>query len=121
MPASEAVASYYIYRYCHIDDFDFVREPQELVASAEEGYSLESWAPAREDLPDFLNRLRDRFRSAGWEGDGEICAVWLPPFVSSDLDSSGEVVWMVKQSNKGISFLACRSPLKFAPILEQNQ
>ncbi len=51
------------------------------------------------------------FRAAGWEGDGELGYIYLPPFVFDSGDTFGCVVYHVKQHNNGTSFILARSPL----------
>lgn len=53
-----------------------------------------------------VNKVKQAFEEAGWEGDGEIGLIWLPPFVlENGNDTCGRYVWHVKQDNNGISFL----------------
>lgn len=54
---------------------------------------------------DYIEIVKRAFLDAGWEGDGEIGLVWLPPFVEMRGGTFGEYVWHVKQDNNGISFL----------------
>lgn len=50
-------------------------------------------------------KVRKAFYDAGWEGDGELGLIWLPPFLFENGDTFGEYVWHVKQYNNGVSFL----------------
>lgn len=54
---------------------------------------------------DYIEIVKRAFFDAGWEGDGEIGLIWIPPFVEMLGGTSGEYVWHVKQDNNGISFL----------------
>ncbi len=58
-----------------------------------------------------------RLRVAGWEGDGAVTIMWLPPFVVGNDWGAGQVVFHVKQSNNGTSFMVTKEPLNF-PGLE---
>jgi len=66
---------------------------------------------------DILSALRAKFKSAGWEGDGEIGLIWLPPFVHSDSDNMGDHIWYVKQDNNGTCFYLSPTLYRF-PGLE---
>jgi hypothetical protein len=68
-----------------------------------------------------LEAVKQRFASAGWEGDGEIQLMWLPPFVGAGAeDTWGVAVWFVKQDNNGTAFMASPVPLPFSRLLEQQ-
>jgi hypothetical protein len=53
--------------------------------------------------------VKQRFLKEGWEGDGEVDLMWVPPFILKDQKQGslfkGVVVWHVKQVNDGISWL----------------
>lgn len=57
------------------------------------------------DCKDDIEIVKKAFLNAGWEGDGDIGLIWIPPFVSMRGGINNEYVWHVKQSNNGISFL----------------
>ena len=50
--------------------------------------------------------LRHLFEQAGWEGDGQISCIHIPPFLRGDYESHCRTVFHVKQSHRGTSFLA---------------
>jgi hypothetical protein len=66
-----------------------------------------------------LGTLPDALKAAGWEGDGRIQYMILPPYLSADSD--GDTHWFpvffVKQSNNGSGFLAA---LRALPISTAN-
>ena len=65
--------------------------------------------------------VKQRFLQEGWEGDGEIGLIWIPPFVDIGLeDTHGTYVWHVKQQNNGISWLLSPVKLGFKRIEKQN-
>jgi hypothetical protein len=70
-------------------------------------------------LPDaaaHVEAARVAFLIAGWDGEGEIGLLWLPPFVFPlDLQSSwtGVVLWHVKQVEDGTSWLLSPIELPF--------
>ena len=110
-PKPADVARYHTYAYTFIDDLSFIAPHREVVDT--------EWGPEAEDWPAFEAALHRRFEAMGWEGDGQLGMIWLPPFVGAGVeDSWGVAVWHVKQSNNGISFLACEHPLPFAPLAE---
>lgn len=45
------------------------------------------------------------FKKGGWEGDGEIRRILVPPFLEDLGDISGISLYFVKQSNNGTGFL----------------
>lgn len=97
----------FVYSYMFIDDFSFIQEPEVLCLP---------------NLETTLEHVRSRFVQAGWEGDGNIGVLWLPPFVLTGTDDNyGVVVWHVKQRNDGISWLLSPIPLNLKPLLEQNE
>lgn len=52
------------------------------------------------------SELTHLFKSYGWEGDGEINVVFIPPCFTGDDDGWCREIYHVKQSNNGISWLA---------------
>lgn len=91
------VNSYFTY-YTHspIDMLDFIPDAETLL----------------QDIPnkdEILDQVHHVLLKAGWEGDGEIGLIWIPPFMLPT-DSFGTCIWHVKQSNNGTSFLA--SPMQ---------
>jgi hypothetical protein len=110
LPEASIVQGYYVYEYTFLDDLQFIKSPEEVFAY---------YDPAR--LKTVIEAVEKRFLDAGWEGDGAIGILWLPPFVDAGIeDTHGTYIWHVKQSNNGISFLASLYPLEFARLAEQN-
>ena len=53
------------------------------------------------------SQVSKAFAKAGWEGDGKIQLIWIPPFIETGFESDmGSLIWHVKQSNNGTSFVA---------------
>lgn len=88
--------------YEYIDNLNFMLKPSECIRNAEP----------------YLAIAKKRFLEQGWEGDGVIQLLWLPPFVFKDgnddmiygggfddFSTQGTVLWHVKQSKDGISWL----------------
>ena len=95
------IGHYFVYQYHHIDYSLFMRSAEEV---------LSALPNAREIITD----VSQLFREAGWEGDGEIEMIWLPPFVGVGIeDTHGAFLFHVKQSNNGTSFIASPERLHF--------
>ncbi len=111
LPTKETIRSYHIYTYTFLDDLSCIKNP----------YSYFEFDP-KEKIDDAIHLIKERFLEYGWEGDGAIGIIWLPPFVDVGVeDTWGTYVWHVKQRNNGISFLACDHPLDFKRLREQNE
>jgi len=68
-----------------------------------------------------VRKVKERLLKEGWEGDGELELLWLPPFLDAGVqDTYGVCIWHVKQGNNGTSWLASPVPLPFERLLEQN-
>jgi hypothetical protein len=96
----EALNQFHIYGFEWIDNLHFLRSPDEFVGPAAK----------------YREVAHRRFLQAGWEGDGEITLIWLPPFVfplSLNISPVGIVVWHVKQKSDGVSFILSPIPLPF--------
>lgn len=95
----ETLRSFHVYMYEWIDNLHFTRDPAEFVDD-----------PAR-----YLAVVRELFLEAGWDGDGEIRLMWLPPFVFSGNETPeftrGVIAWHVKQTEDGLSWIL--SPVEF--------
>lgn len=98
-PAS-ALYRFSVYGFEWIDNLHFVLPPERFVTDA---------AP-------YLRVVKERFLEAGWEGDGDIGILWLPPFVfplALKVPPKGVAVWHVKQVEDGVSFLLSPIELPF--------
>lgn len=91
-------ADYHVYSYEWIDRLSSFE-------SAEE--ELKCW-PLREL---FLAHFKKRFSDAGWQGDGELQILWLPPFAGVGAPTQGFYILHVKQLEDGISWIASRYPI----------
>ena len=97
----EALRSFFIYGFEWIDNLLFLQDPELFVGSRVMGYV----AIAKKCFTDF-----------GWDGDGNVQLLWLPPFVfplEPNIPSTGVVVWHVKQIEDGVSFLLSPVRLPF--------
>ena len=96
----EAMESFHAYGYEWIDNLHFILPPGHFI---------------REPFEHVLV-ARKRFLEAGWDGDGMIGLLWLPPFVfplARRTPPVGVVVWHVKQDEDGVSFLLSPVELTF--------
>lgn len=106
-PDLEEVKKYHIYEYQHVDELGFLINPKDVISD-------------KDLLMQSVNVVKNLFRDKGWEGDGEIRLIWLPPFLHDRLYPAGDLVWHVKQRNNGTSFIASKYDLRFLdPINEQ--
>ena len=84
--------------YQHIDDSECFLKPRETLSFSSESIAL-------------LEKVKGVFKKSGWEGDGDIGLIWIPPFFyipASDNYSEtsyGTYIWHVKQHNNGTSFI----------------
>lgn len=107
----EEIPRLHVYCYHHLDDLSFLRRPREVFPEL-----------GRSDLKRLVDAVKSRFLSAGWEGDGEVDLIWLPPFVDTGIeDTWGNYLWHVKQENNGSSWIGSKHPLNFIRIREQNE
>lgn len=110
-PEKTLIKGYHVYLYTFLDDLSFIKKPSDVFRDK-----------PKEDLDSILHKIKEVFLRAGWEGDGEIGVIWLPPFVDTGYeDTWGNYILHVKQRNNGISFIASEHPLQFERLLAQNE
>jgi hypothetical protein len=103
------IDNFHRYQWFVVDNFDFLIPAEKIL-------DMNHYA-SRE----ILDKLSINFSKAGWQGDGIIYMMWLPPFLSEDFDDCwGEYVWFVKQNDNGFSFLLSENELNFKKLLEQQ-
>lgn len=109
-----SIKEFKVYQYTFLDDLSFTKSPEEVYKSFkrnDEQYSLD----------DYVDEIKNLFKNNGWEGDGEIEIIWLPPFIDfGQEDTLGNYLWHVKQQNNGISFVTSRYDLNFKRLNIQN-
>lgn len=111
LPNQNTIKTYHIYTYTFLDDLSCIQSPFR---------HFEFDEPCL--VEDAIQIVGNRFKKFGWEGDGTIGIIWIPPFVDIGFeDTHGTYIWHVKQDNDGISFLASDVPLDFKRIADQNQ
>lgn len=89
----ETLRSFKVIMYEWIDNLNFTIPPEECLINAD----------------DYINIAKEMFLEAGWDGDGEIELMWIPPFMfSGDRTAEftvGVTIWHVKQLEDGLSWL----------------
>jgi hypothetical protein len=96
----------FVYIYHHIDHTPGV--PPANVYDSVSGKSCEARVP----------EIKQLFTQAGWEGDGRIELFAIPPVIAPNAPD-GFLIWHVKQSNNGTSWLASELPLPKSRILSE--
>lgn len=100
----EAVNGLFVYSYQH-DDYLEGWIPVEKFTLR--NYSSEREQPERVGLsPEEIDDVRRTLKLCGWEGDGTLDAMLVPPFFASHSNPGWFPVFHVKQSNNGISWIA---------------
>ena len=61
--------------------------------------------------PTYIEKVRAALKEGGWEGDGTLGAMMVPPFFSSESDNYWFPLFHVKQQNNGTSWIASPLPL----------
>jgi hypothetical protein len=101
----EKVKNYFVYQYQHLDVLAGILTPSEVYRNFGE-------------LDELVKEVKKLLLKNGWEGDGEISLIWLPPFIDVGIeDTFGTYIWHVKQDNNGISWLASPVELNFERLM----
>jgi hypothetical protein len=66
--------------------------------------------------PAFIEKVKATLKECGWEGDGTLGAMMVPPFFSCEGDSYWFPIFHVKQENNGTSWIASGLPLSVSLI-----
>lgn len=105
----EAINGLFVYTFEHDDDLQGWIPVESFRYSWPSGPHGE---PGQEALsPAYIEKLRTTLKECGWEGDGELGAMMVPPFFSVNGYSRWFPVFHVKQSNNGTSWIASESEL----------
>lgn len=103
---------YYVYRYHHIDHGNFI-DTKELIEEIKE----ESIDQAT-NINKLTEEIKELFLKAGWEGNGKIDLIWVPPFLGGGFGgAAGFYLWHVKQVSNGTSWIA--SPIEL-PLTDEQ-
>ena len=97
----ETLRTFRTMAYEWIDNLNFTINPEECLENAEE----------------YISIAREMFLDAGWDGDGKIELMWIPPFMfkgeRTEEFTVGVTIWHVKQLEDGISWLLSPVNLPF--------
>jgi hypothetical protein len=89
----EVLRTFEVFAYEWIDNLCFTIAPKECLDNSEE----------------YIKIANELFLEAGWDGDGAIELIWIPPFLFNRPDTIeftvGVTVWHVKQLENGISWI----------------
>ncbi|MGO4288982.1 hypothetical protein [Chitinophaga sp. RAB17] len=89
----EELRTFSVVMYEWIDNLNFTIRPDECLTNVE----------------DYTKIVNEMFLEAGWDGDGEIELMWIPPFMfegeKTEEFTVGVTIWHVKQLEDGISWL----------------
>lgn len=67
---------------------------------------------SKEEVIKEMEEVEELFTSVGWEGDGELKIMWMPPFLQGGTeDNFGDFVYFIKQENNGSTFVCSHYPL----------
>ena len=88
-----ALKTFEVFAYEWIDNLCFTIDPNDCLDNAEE----------------YIKIANDIFLEKGWDGDGQIELIWIPPFMFDNTHKDdftlGVTVWHVKQLEDGISWI----------------
>lgn len=94
----ETLKTYRVVMYEWIDNLNFTLKPNEFLKNSQ----------------DYIDIAKEMFLEAGWDGDGEIELMWIPPFMFKGARKEeftiGVTVWHVKQLEDGLSWIL--TPIK---------
>lgn len=97
----EDLDSFSVYMYEWIDNLNFTIAPEHCL----------------DNYLEYQEIVKSKFIEAGWDGNGEIEFMWLPPFTLPDNirheATMGITIYHVKQTEDGLSFLLSPIPLDF--------
>ena len=92
----EAINGLYVYVYHHDDD--------------RRGYTPLDKLSDKVSTT-FVEKLTTTLKACGWEGDGKLEAMMVPAFLSTESTGRWFLIFHVKQSNNGTSWIASEYPL----------
>jgi hypothetical protein len=96
---------HHVVDFHHIDDYRCLRPLSEAVLDPHTGEPADT-ATNRKEEERLRSELDALFRDAGWEGDGKIECIFVPPCLFGGEDGWCKIIYHVKQNNNGTSWLA---------------
>ncbi|KQV51514.1 hypothetical protein [Duganella sp. Root336D2] len=106
----EKLREFHSYGYEYIDNRQFALKPEVVLGTIERA------------LP-YVEEAKRLFLEMDWQGDGDVELLWIPPFafpLSLKVSPVGIVIWHVKQSEDGISYLLSPIELPFEEFSYAN-
>lgn len=98
----ESLNSFHEYMFEWIDNLHFIVDPFDITHKADA----------------YIEIAKKRFLEMGWDGDGEVRLMWIPPFMFDSRNDIkpyvGVTIWHVKQEEDGLSWIL--SPIEL-PIV----
>ncbi|OIN57389.1 hypothetical protein [Arsenicibacter rosenii] len=89
----DKLQAFEVIMYEWIDNLNFTIDPKECIDNAGE----------------YIAVVKGTFLEAGWDGDGEVELMWIPPFMFKGMRTPeftmGVTIWHVKQRDDGLSWL----------------
>lgn len=105
---AKLIENFYVYQYEHIDILELM-PLSDAVLNKYRGYD------------NLIKAIKSKLIEGGWEGDGEIQLLWLPPFCDLAYeDTYGIITWLVNQENNGTTFICSPYELKYKCLSSQN-
>jgi hypothetical protein len=93
------MSDFFVYTYHHDDD-------------------RAGWEPLTD--PEGIATLTDLFKGRGWEGDGQLEWMWVPPFFGEKTWNRWFQIYHVKQSHRGTSWIASKHRLTVEDLSEED-
>lgn len=109
----EPTNGFFVYSYGHDDDGQGWTAIQSLRPIDHEG-EQSSFDDA------FIETLSSTLKQCGWEGDGKLGGMMVPPFLTTRSITNWFPVFHVKQSNNGLSWIASEEPLSATSLTEEK-
>jgi len=111
------IKNYFVYQYHFLDDLSAILEPKDV--NSYFGFEREN----SKIIENSVEEVKKLFLKNGWEGDGDIGVIWVPPFIDIGYqeDTWGTYLWHVKQSNNGTSFIGSPIKLNIRRLKDQNE
>ena len=104
----ETLRTFSVHAYQWIDNLNFTINPEECLNIAE----------------DYVCIAKEIFLKAGWEGDGKIELMWIPPFMLQDRltmgSTLGVTIWHVKQLEDGVSWLLSPKSIAMSKLIRNH-
>jgi len=106
---------HYIVDFHYIDDYRCLRPLSDAVCDPHfDDFDEPDSDENRNKEQELRSELASFFSDAGWEGDGEIKCIFLPPCFFGGEDGWCGIIYHVKQNNNGTSWLAIPKDMRLS-------